>query len=72
MFANKTSTVKFLKHFVEETLIVSTIWRVLCYLNFLHCGKYKVDFPLCGQNDLKFLAKLEIKNIFPPKCSRQK
>ena len=43
------------KNFVEETMIVFTIWKLLCdnfhnvvkyNKNFPHCGNYNVDFPL--------------------------
>ena len=54
-----------LKNFVEETLIVSNIWKVLW--NIFHNVEstiwifYNANFSLHGKNDLKFLAKLQVK-----------
>ena len=56
------------KNFVEETLIVSTIWKDLCDIFhnvestiWIFCGNYNGYFPLLEKKGLKFSAKLEVK-----------
>ena len=52
-------------NFVEETLIVSTMWKAPCdifyNLIFPHCGNYYISFLQFRKNGLTFFTKLEVK-----------